>query len=471
MDAMKKFSSELHWVILPMKRRHIRVLLLSVLILLGIPSNASSEFPRADRNAGHYNEVIVSVAPGTLPAALLKRSRALGPSERYYALPFDSSDSFEAFRKLLFQYPQIYRVEPNIWLKRIRTMAFNDPLYASQWYHTTLESEVLFELTHGTSDVRVAVIDSAIELSHPDLAGALVAPLDVYQGDDDPSPEPGDYCIDAPEALCDDHGTAVTGVIAARANNNIGVVGFCAQCTVIPIRLIGEYIAPLSADIEAFEHAIAQDAWVINNSWGYAEAIPVSDTLREVIDRANSEPRNGKGAVVVFAAGNDNREIEEFELGALPNILSVSATDQFGNPTPYTNTGASIDLSAPSATVSTSVNGDYTSSFGGTSAAAPVVSGIAALVLSANPELTSQEVRDLLTQTAFKDGRVQFDAQGHHKTFGFGFIDPGAIREALETETSKGGGCQSQTGATLLPLLGLLVALALLNRKRSPSEL
>ena len=67
-----------------------------------------------------------------------------------------------------------------------------------------------------------------------------------------PLPEPGDFCIDDPEALCDDHGTAVTGVIAARANNDIGIVGFCAQCTVIPIRLIGEYIAPLSADIEAF---------------------------------------------------------------------------------------------------------------------------------------------------------------------------------------------------------------------------
>ncbi len=452
-----------------MKRKHLRNLLLSGLILLGIPSNAAAVLPRAERNVGHYDEVIVSVMPGTLPAALLKKSRALGPSGRYYALPVDSPESFEAFRKQLFEYPQVYRVEPNIWLKRIRTMEFDDPLYASQWYHTTLESEVLLELTHGSSDVRVAVIDSAIELSHPDLAGALVAPLDVYQGDEDPSPEPGDFCIDDPEALCDDHGTAVTGVIAARANNDIGIVGFCAQCTVIPIRLIGEYIAPLSADIEAFEHAIAQDAWVINNSWGYAEAIPVSDTLKEVIDRANSEPRDGRGAVVVFAAGNDNREIEDFELGALPNILSVSATDQFGNPTPYTNTGASIDLSAPSATVSTSINGDYTSSFGGTSAAAPVVSGIAALVLSLKPELTSQEVRDLLTQTAFKDGRVQFDAQGHHKTFGFGFIDPGAIREALETEASQSSGCQSQTGTTLLPLVGLLLTLALLNRKRSPS--
>ena len=124
-----------------MKRKHLRNVLLSGLILLGIPSNVFADLSRANRNAGHYDEVIVSVAPGTLPAALSKKGRALGPSQRYYALPFDSSDSFEAFRKQLFEYPQIYRVEPNIWLKRIRTMEFNDPLYASQWYHTTLESE------------------------------------------------------------------------------------------------------------------------------------------------------------------------------------------------------------------------------------------------------------------------------------------------------------------------------------------
>ena len=90
-------------------------------------------------------------------------------------------------------------------------------------------------------------------------------------------------------------------------------------------------------------------------------------------------------------------------------------------------------------------------------------------MLSLKPDLTSQEVRDLLTQTAFKDGRVQFDAQGHHKTFGFGFVDPKAIRQALEYQEPQNNGCQSQTGTTLLPLVGLLLTLALLNRKRSPS--
>ncbi len=454
-----------------MKQTQFGYLLFAGLILLGIPSQVYANLLPADLNQAPFNEVILSVPPGQLPESLAEKSQPLGFSQRYYTLPFDGTTEFLKFKKALLEYPGVYRVEPNYQLKRIRTVAFDDPLYASQWYHATLETEILFELTHGRPEVRVAVIDSAIELSHPDLIGALTAPLDLVQGDLDPSPEPGDFCIDDPEALCDDHGTAVTGVIAARANNGAGIVGFCAECSVIPIRLIAQFIAPLSADIQAFEHAIAHDAWVINNSWGYADSIPVSETLREVIGRANSEPRDGKGAVVVFAAGNDNREIEDFELGALSDILLVSATDQFGNPTPYTNTGKSIDLSAPSATVSTSVNGDYTSSFGGTSAAAPVVSGIAALILSAKPELTSQEVRELLTQTAFKDGRVQFDDEGHHDTFGYGFVNVKAIREALEPSAVETSGCQNQTGTTFVPFLGFIVAFILLNRRKIPNEL
>ena len=92
-------------------------------------------------------------------------------------------------------------------------------------------------------------------------------------------------------------------------------------------------------------------------------------------------------------------------------------------------------------------------------------------MLSLKPELTSQEVRDLLTQTAFKDGRVQFDAQGHHKTFGFGFIDPEAIREALETEAPQSSGCQSQTGTTLLPLVGLLRYAGFTQSKKKPQRI
>ena len=131
----------------------------------------------------------------------------------------------------------------NFLLRRKLAVSFDDPLYASQWYHTTLKSEKLFELTQGAPEVRVAVIDSAIELSHPEFNDALIAPLDVYDEDDDPSPVPGDFCLEDSDALCDEHGTAVTGVIAAGANNSLGIVGFCADCSMIPVRLIGEYLA------------------------------------------------------------------------------------------------------------------------------------------------------------------------------------------------------------------------------------
>ncbi|MBT6177599.1 MAG: S8 family serine peptidase [Deltaproteobacteria bacterium] len=287
---------------------------------------------------------------------------------------------------------------------------------------------LLYDLSLGNPDVYVAVIDSAIEITHPEFADSVKAPFDAYANDNDPSPEPGEFCFEAADtSLCDIHGTAVSGIAVARANNEEGIVGLCPECSLIPIKLLGEYYAPLSGDVAAFEHAIDNGAWVINNSWGYSDYMPVSDTLRAVIVRASTQARDGLGAVVVFAAGNEDREILDDELAAIPEVLSVTAIDHYGNPTPYTNTGASVDIAAPSATVSASVNGGYTQSFGGTSAAAPVVAGVAGLILSIHPEYTAQQVRELITGSAKKDGRVTFDENGHHHTFGFGFLSPAGI--------------------------------------------
>ena len=110
--------------------------------------------------------------------------------------------------------------------------------------------------------------------------------------------------------------------------------------------------------------------------------MPVADTLRSVIVRASTQGRDGLGAVVIFASGNEDREILDDELAAIPEVLAITAVDNYGNPVPYTNTGESVDIAAPSATVSTSIGGGYTQQFGGTSAAAPVVAGVAGLILS-----------------------------------------------------------------------------------------
>ena len=159
--------------------------------------------------------------------------------------------------------------------------------------------------------------------------------------------------------------------------------------------------------------------------------------LASIIHIAATQNRDGKGAVVVFAAGNEDREIMDDELSALSDVLSISATDRYGNPTPYTNYGASVDLAAPAATLSLAPGGGITESFGGTSSAAPVVSGVAAWILSVRPELTAAEVRDLLRDTARPDPRYQYDASGHNAMVGFGLLDLDALVRPFTPQKRK----------------------------------
>ncbi len=416
--------------------------------------------------------LIVSMIPGDpIPEIVQKHGEPLTASQRYWLVSPPPGVALDAMLKVVLEQPAVYRVEYDRWLRRTPHQLFDDPLYGSQWYHRSIDSERLLSRTTGNPEVRVAVIDSGIETSHPELTDAVVAPRDVFAGDDDPNPEPGFYCRDDPNEICDEHGTAVAGVIVARANNGEGIVGFCSECSLIPIRLLGDVFSPVSADIAAFEHAIEHDAWVINNSWGYAESMPVSDTLQEVIERAATETRGGLGAVVIFAAGNESRVIQDNELTALDVLLSVTATDQFGNPTPYTNSGASVDLAAPAATVTTSVNGGYTSLFGGTSAAAPVVAGVAALILSEKPTLTSAQVRELLVTTARKDPRVNYDESGHNNTYGYGLLDIEALLERLDAPAEREGGSGCQSSAGDLWWIVMVMCGVALTRRRSPSAL
>ena len=324
--------------------------------------------------------------------------------------------------------PRYTSVFPDVILHR--APAFDDPSYGGQWYLQALEMEPLFAASLGDPGVRVAVIDSGIAIGHPDLGPAVSDPYDAWADDDDPSPDPGD-----------EHGTAVAGVALARADNGEGIVGMCPACTLVPIKLLGEGSGgALSADIRAFEHAIASDAAVINNSWGFVEAIAVPEPLAAVIARATTEPRGGKGALVVFAAGNDSREIGDDELQALPGVLCVSAVDSYGYPTNYTNSGRAVDLAAPSATVSIAPDG-VTTTFGGTSAAAPVASGLAAWALSVAPDLSAEELGELLIASAEPSPNMATDADGRNDVYGWGVLSATNVMSALIAEDPELAAC------------------------------
>lgn len=299
--------------------------------------------------------------------------------------------------------------------------------------------------TYGQPDVVIAVIDDGFDLSHPDLAapGKIVHPFDFTRRSTDPRPDPGDW-----------HGTACAGVAVAAIGAG-GVVGAAPGCTLMPVR----WGANLSdAQIEAwFDYVTAKGAWVVSCSWGAANSyFPLSTRAFRAIAKCAQQGRGGKGCVVVFAAGNSNHDINDPDLGTLdgfaihPDVIAVAASTSMDARSNYSNFGKEISVCAPSSGAGgwgiltcdvTGVDprtgaplgyddGDYTYDFGGTSSACPLVAGVAALVLSVKPDMSSNAVKKLLEDTARKIGKSSDYSNGHSVWFGKGCVN------ALDAVTS-----------------------------------
>ncbi len=343
--------------------------------------------------------------------------------------------------------------------------AFDDPQYGGQWYLQDLAMEPLYAITEGDPSIVIAVVDSGIDVAGTDLAAGIVGAKDVFSDDGDPSPE----------KLDDVHGTAVSGIAGARGDNGFGIVGMCPSCSLVAIKLLGDNASSVSTVVTAYEYAIEKNAAVINNSWGYADPVEAPSIVAAAIEDARTRSRDGKGALVVFAAGNDDRALEDGELTDLPGVLCVSATDSYGNPTNYTNYGDSVDVSAPSATVTIGPGDTIITNFGGTSAAAPVVSGLAAWVLSVDPLAHGRRGRRpadrdddaepagrVRRRGPQRDVRVRDDLAG--EPGGGTLPGHGGARADSGESPSEGGGCGCATSRS--PAAGLFLALALLARRR-----
>jgi subtilisin family serine protease len=224
--------------------------------------------------------------------------------------------------------------------------------------------------------------------------------------------------------------------------------------------------------------------------------------LEDAINNVFDNGRGGLGALVLFAVGNDDREIANDELPAVRGVLGIGAINNLDSETAFTNYGDAIDLVAPTGTLSTDISGadgysdkDYTSNFGGTSSACPVAAGAAALVVSAAPEKTSAELYDVLIKTATPAPYAVPDANGHDAVFGYGIIDPtNALKDVLgiqdppdagaDAGPSPGGasggddpdagcdcatvGARSSSGSSSLAARALAMALALAASVRGP---
>jgi subtilisin-like proprotein convertase family protein len=343
--------------------------------------------------------------------------------------------------------------------QQLRSAAPNDPMFSQQWHlknssvaGADLDVLPAWDLATG-SGVTVGIVDDGVQYTHPDLAANYDAAdsYDFTNHDNNPAPDAsnGDF-----------HGTEVAGVLAAVANNGIGVAGVAPQVKFAGLRMADEQTTDIeeSSALSYHRNAIS----IYSNSWGpYDDGLtlegPGPQTLA-AFGQSVTQGRGGLGNVYVWAAGNGLENGDNVNYDGYANsryVIAATALNNLGKQAYYAEPGAPIFVSAfggdttPGIATtdlvgsqgdnsSSGTAGDYLNYFGGTSASAPEVSGVVALMLQANPGLTWRDVKHILADTAVKndptDAGWVLNGAGHwvnHK-YGFGQVDAAAaVRAAI----------------------------------------
>jgi subtilisin family serine protease len=401
--------------------------LLILLFVLGlvIPVAGQPAAADSDLKASYVpGEVLVRFAPaaqpqvaaleqGVLPQRLVRQGitgarRLFYPSEqkritasgldRVYLLRLAPNTDVSRVIAALRADPSVEYAEPNYILRA--TVIPDDPYYFQQWGLTQIGAEEAWEITRGAVTMTIAILDTGLDLNHPDLAGRLWV---------NPGEVPGDGVDNDGNGYVDDvngwnfvednntpqddsgHGTHVAGIAAANGNNGIGVAGVDWNARIMPLRILNAGGAGTHADAAAaLVYAADKGARVINMSFGaYAD----SQTLRDAVTYA------AQTALLVGAAGNSSRS-DPFYPAAYPQVIAVAATGPGDVKAAFSNYGDWVDISAPGQTIWSTVYDDGYVGWSGTSMAAPFVAGAASLVWARYPDLSPGSLRRHLLNTA-----------------------------------------------------------------------
>lgn len=321
--------------------------------------------------------------------------------------------------------PNVLAVEPN-YIVRLNDPVVNEPaadvpqqagtpndaLFSKQWHHATVGSVPAWAKQKGSKNILVAIVDTGVDCGHPDLAANMdTSKTFTAYGDDGCADKQG-------------HGTHVAGTVAAVANNQIGVAGVAPDVRLMSAKVLsdsgsGSY-ASVAAGIVAAADAGAQ---IISMSLGGpANSAVITEAIKHAIS---------KGAMPVAAMGNDGNERPSYP-AAIDGVFSVGATDISNKIARFSQYGSHIDISAPGvnimATFPRNASGmpgkDY-GAISGTSMATPIVSAVAALVMSQNPGISVAQVESILKASAKDAGDPGFD-----KYFGAGIVNAEAALNA-----------------------------------------
>lgn len=375
---------------------------------------------------------ILRLRPGVPVCALLKAHR-LTPVERHgdemLVSPADDADVFQTCRELhgermlLHAEPDFVVFGPPAAIPRARPLP-GEPPREQYGLHLVraVEAQVV---APGRPGIRVAVLDDGIDASHPDLAGAIQGRYDALRA----TRSPWNW-----------HGTACAGLIAGRGTLGTGIRGVAAGCSLLDVRVRRAEQAGAS-----WMTAIGAICRGISWSWreagaavillGWTEALE-SPEIREAIEEARTKGRGGRGCVIVAAAGDRPGPVT-FP-GSLPNLVTVAAGNAFDEAKSHWTRdretdwgsahGPQVGLLAPGVQMLSTGPAGGRVSFGGTAAAAAMVAGACALVLSLRPHMAEAELRELLGMTADPVGQHRY-AEGRNEYCGQGRVN---VLEAVE---------------------------------------
>jgi len=371
---------------------------------------------------------IVSLHPPFHRAAMATETAVAMAST--FRIRFQESTDVEQAAVRINKLAEVEFAEPNRY--RETCIVPNDPSFPTQWGLNRIHCQDAWDRTIGSPNIIVGVIDTGVDLDHPELAPLLVAGTDMvdlgpnptapagfhFEGDfvgrdNDPQDEVG-------------HGTHVAGTIACLSNNGTGVAGVTWNCRVMPVRVLARIVnnanpsdvrgVGSAADIAAgIRWAVDHGARVLNLSLGGTTDTQVE---RDAIAYAIAQ-----GAVVVAAMGNGFQQGNPTSYpAAYPDVVAVGAINQANQRAVFSQTGAHIDVAGPGAGILSTVWDNGFATMSGTSMATPHVAGVAALILSCNANLTGPQVADILRQTAEPLKTNPADPVPNNE-FGFGCVD------------------------------------------------
>jgi subtilisin-like proprotein convertase family protein len=432
---------------------------------------------------------LVLVMPGTDPAAAAAAAGAIDSqptpllaNTHIWTFPEGSGGAGRRLLSATDSPPAVAAAYPLIAREHVKRLIPNDPLFPSQWHLQNTgqgggtpgeDARVtgVWNEYRGTG-VLIGIVDDGLEYTHPDLSARYVAAASFDFNGNDPNP--------MPVLADDDHGTAVAGVAAAAGNNSLGVSGAAPGASLAGLRLTSGPTTD-AQEAAALTFALA-DIDIYNNSWGPPDngrigAISTPGPLTlAALERGVTQGRDGLGAIYVWSAGNGLQANDNVNYDGYANsryTIAVTAIDNFGRQAPYAEPGAPIlvaahsnggsraitttDLAGPAGDnpLTSAAGGDYRTTFGGTSSSAPLVSGVVALMLEANPDLGWRDVQHVLVNSARRndpsdaDWRQNGSGRWVNHKYGYGAVDAAAAVALAETwtavaaETTAGSGTQT----------------------------